>query len=176
VPLGLSFSADAQEFKASLGIKSKLPKSECRDLRDMENLGFCFDDLITSLRSGEKPVKILSKRVAEQFFELQLKDVKVMGYPRNVSHKVIYVTVSGTGSEFQSCVERIIKLANAKNNTASTGIIARFTTNLRGKVRPEEYFQQYGIRYHLQSISGVPTFHCTNARADDRAIIRAQPG
>ncbi len=176
VPVGLNASSDAQEVSASHRTTSSMPNPGRGDEENFENLGFRFDQLISSLNTGDKPVKILSTRVCDEFFELQMKEVKVVGYYRNLSKKVIYVVVSGNGAQFQACVVSIIKLANSNNKAALSKIVARFTTSLHGKAGPEEYFQQGGIRYHLQNISGVPTFHCTNAKADDRAIIRAQPG
>jgi hypothetical protein len=115
-------------------------------------------------------------QLTNEFFELQLRGINVEGSLRKDSRKVIFVTVSGNGSEFNTCVKRIIELAGAKNKGAVNLIVTRFTAHLQRQVNPDEYFEQDGTRYHLQIISGVRTFHCTNARADDRAILRAQPG
>jgi hypothetical protein len=157
--------------------KTNSVKSEVTSAaEESESLCFSVDQLVKALETGDTPLKVLSKDTDKELFTLRLKGIKIMGCARKASGKIIHVTVAGIGSEFNACVEKLIRLANGANTAASAEIVARFTTNLRDKANPDENFQQDGTRYYLHRFSGVPTFHCTNARADERAIIRAQPG
>jgi hypothetical protein len=58
---------------------------------------------------------------------------------------------------------------------ATKRLVERFTTDLQGLANPDEQFQLDGTRYNLQRIYGIRMFHCANIKADDRAILRAQP-
>ncbi len=172
----LHSSCDAQGVIGKTKAESKNLTRAGADKEISEDLRFTVEQLISSLRNGIKRPSSLSIEKANDLFALRLKDVNITGYPRKVSHKVVHVTVSGTGVEFNTCVERVIRLASADNKTAARDIVTRFTTNLHDQVNPNVYFEQDGARYYFHKFSGIPTFHCTNAKADDRAILKAQPG
>ncbi|CAN5512496.1 hypothetical protein BH10CYA1_BH10CYA1_53110 [soil metagenome] len=166
-PTQASDITQKEEKKLSIKTKDKAPSD-----------ALCFDSnqLVQALTNDSHSLKISSREVTGNRFELQLQHVKIFGFYRHLDGKVVHVTVSGNGKEFDACMDKIVRLVNADNKSAADSIVARLNKDLHGKRIPDQCFQLTGTRYYLQKLSGIPTFHCTSTRADRRAILKAQPG
>lgn len=78
-------------------------------------------------------------------------------------------------SQFYTCIEKIINLANSHHKEIANTIATRFI-HRNTKQNSEEYLERDGTRYHLQKLFGSSTFHCCSVDSDDQAIRKAQPG
>lgn len=140
----------------------------------LERLDFNLEKLLAILKGEPAPLAI-SVDVAPDTFIAKAKDLSISGCYQKKSGKVIGVAVNGLGKQFESTVLKVIDLANLKNSADGKMLKEKMINAIRTQQNPEVFLDQAGTRYHLQKFSGRLNFHCTNARADDRAIVKAQP-
>lgn len=137
------------------------------------DLGFTVNQLFTALKNSNAALKP-SLEYKDTLFKIRLSSIKVTGCTRKKSHVISDVCVSGKGLEFNNCVEQVVKLASQNNGTAAE-VLMKLKAHQIQQRSSELFFDKNGVRYHKLRILGVPIFHCTNAQADNRAILKAQP-
>jgi hypothetical protein len=132
--------------------------------------------LIATLKNAAVPIGVLSVKISPDNFTMNLiEGIRIAGCHNRVNHRVIDLTVFGKGSKFKECVDRVTRLASAGREGPADLFAMPFMTAPPSQEVYEEYVERDGTRYHMQKLSGAYSFHCCNARADDRAILKAQP-
>lgn len=149
--------------------------SQQQALKD-DNLGFSVEALVTALKFGNSPLKNLSLEVKGESFTIKMTGISIFGVRNKDSYKVVSFSVLGTGPNFSNCLERVLRLANEKHSQTADWLVGRFITDIRGDENPEVFLEKDGIRYHLQKLVGLTTFHCSNATVENNLLLRAQPG
>lgn len=161
---------DAKSPKSSTGHSTT---KKCEQ-NSSERLDFSLEQLLAVLKGEPAPLAI-SVDIAPDTFIGKAKDLTISGCYQKISGKVIGVAVNGLGRPFELTVSKVIDLANLKKSADGKMLKEKMINAIRTQQNPDVFLDRAGTRYHLQKISGRLNFHCTNAGADDRAIIKAQP-
>jgi hypothetical protein len=171
----LGFLASNCEYSAHGLTQNKKQNQSATIVRESDDLGFGDSELVKSVTDSNSAPALLSAKTTRQSVTLQFHDVIITACRKDVSYPLTDVAASGSGTNFDFCVANLIRLASSRNLQATKWMIERFTTDWQGAANPDLQFQFDGTRYNLQKIDGIRIFHCANVKADDRAIIRAQP-
>ncbi len=140
------------------------------------NLGFGADELVAALQTVQPSFDQSALTISEKLVTVKLSHARILCRRQKDTLKIFDVVVKGNGTDFVKSIAMIVKLVNPLQESESDRekIVAQFTQHWQAKKVPEEYLQFQGVRYHLLEIRGVPTFHCINARSEDRELVRAR--
>lgn len=140
------------------------------------NLGFGADELVAALQTIEPSFEKSALTISDKLVTAKLGHARILCRRQKDTQKIFDVVVKGDGTDFTNSISMIVKLINPRQESESDRkkIVTQFTEHWQGKKSPEEYLQFQGVRYHLFKIKGVTTFHCINARSEDRELIKAR--
>lgn len=140
------------------------------------NLGFGVDELVAALKTVQPSFDQSALTISEKLVTAKLSHARILCRRQKDTLKITDIVVKGDGTDFVKSISMIVKLVNPLQESEfdREKIVAQFTQNWKAKKPPEEYLQFQGVRYHLLEIRGVPTFHCINARSEDRELVRAR--
>ncbi len=144
--------------------------------KQLGNLGFGPEELLTALQSVDPQLDLSTITISDKFLSVKFPNARIAGRRRINTQKIFDIVVCGKGKDFITGVSTIIKLVSPVQEADRQRILMQFTTGWQDKKVMDEYLEFQGVRYRLQKLLGVPTFHCINARSEDREIVRAQPG
>ncbi|MBS1990886.1 MAG: hypothetical protein JSS83_10240 [Cyanobacteria bacterium SZAS LIN-3] len=141
-----------------------------------ETLNFGIDRLVAFLKSGKPPLRVSAVKVSPYNFVIQMEGgVTLVGCHNKIAQKVVDVSVFGKGPVFKVCVDRVSRLASSNNQGLADLFAMPDAIGAPSGQFHEEFAERDGTRYHLQKFDNIFSFHCCNARSDDRAIHKAQP-
>lgn len=175
----LSFSLTNTYAIAEDGAICKTDKTESTaksNCKGSENLGFSFIDLRNLLDRKFHSRLMLPHKESPEAFECRVEEIEVSGWRSLADGNVVYITVRGKGKAFVNCVCEIVRLCNHHKPKNAHSILERLTNSLQKQSRLDVLFQSDDLRYSLQELSGASVFHCTNARQQDKGLLKVQPG